>query len=107
MKNIYIENTYSVELLARAFKLRSSLWSTDKLKDALVIKLTEARNYLKASRNGAFDHHHNWDCGRQDAFGDKVSQLFFELEALKIAYRISKGDGSLLKKHISIALGEV
>lgn len=62
------------------------------LKDDLCAKIKTVRNYLVAARNGYYDNQNSWDCGRQDAFGDKVDQMFTEFEALKIAWDLENGN---------------
>ncbi len=75
------------------------------LKGELCAKIKAVRNYLWAARNGAFDNQNSWDCGRQDAFGDKVEHMFSEFYALKIAYELSYGKTKNFNK-LAKAIGE-
>lgn len=102
----YIESNYALKVLESAFRFKYVHYNHDMIKDALTLKLRDKREYLKAYRNGKYNYLQYVDCGRQDAFGDKVDQLFRDYEALKIAYKLSKGDASLLKKYTDIITGE-
>ena len=56
------------------------------LKEKLCASIKNVRGYLVTARNGGYDYISWMPCGYQDAWGDKVDQLFKEHEALKIAW---------------------
>lgn len=68
------------------------------LKDDTTKSIRIYRNYIAAFRGGAYDYQDAWDCGRQDAFGDKVDQMIFEMRSNILALAIYKGDTRRLKK---------
>lgn len=103
MAKIFIENRDMLRLLSRAFTL--SRMSDKGIKDELSLKLKQVRSYTKDYRNNIPDQS-GWDCGRQDAFGDKIDQLYFEYNALKLAYKISKSDATLLNHYFKIMIGD-
>ena len=75
------------------------------LKEKLKVKIRVVRSYLYGARKGYPEMDH-WDCGRQDAYFDKVDNLFTEFEILKGAYELSKGSATRLKRNFLRAIGE-
>lgn len=68
------------------------------LKVDLEIAIRRYRNFVKSDRNGDFNHVKHWDCGRQDAWGDKIDSMVFSMRAAILAYAIKNGDTRRLKK---------
>lgn len=95
-----------IRILELAFYYRQKL-SHDDLKNQLTEKIKTVRNYIKASKGGAYDYLDHADCGRQDAFGDKVDQLFREFTALKIAYKMQRGDATLFKYYSDLMVNDL
>lgn len=68
------------------------------LKDDTTKSIKTYRNYIKYFKGGYYDYQNSWDCGRQDAFGDQVDKMIFEMRSNILALAIYNGDTRRLKK---------
>ena len=103
MSRVYIESNKQLRLMTmglnRAAKPRA--WVLDELSKSL--KQIKAIRYYY--RNNGHEEQNSRDCGRQDAFGDKIDHAYFEYNSLRLAYKIQKGDATLLKQIFSYSIG--
>ena len=103
MSRVYIESNKQLRLMTmglnRAAKPRS--WVLDELSKSLK-QIKAIRSYY---RNGDHEEQNSWDCGRQDSFGDRIDHAYFEYNSLRLAYKIQKGDATLLKQIFSYSIG--
>lgn len=100
----YVECNQSKYLLQYGFALSAK--SSEYVNKSLTDVLKSVRNYSKAQRRGEYDYQNSWDCGRQDAFGDKVDKLFKEYGALRIAYKLQRNDATLAHWYFQKMIGE-
>jgi len=98
----HVENQREIELLKKAlvYSIKSDLKTH--LKNVLVNVRTYRRGFKEIQESLR-----SMPCGYQDAHGDRVDELFFEYEALKIAWRLKQGDASRAFEVMSRAVGDL
>ncbi len=99
MNLIYIENRTSLAILTEALNLaaKPQSWLEKEIREHLV-KVKAARRFDWTSTN-------SWDCGRQDALGDRLDEIFKRWGALKAARRIQRGDAREFKRLSDLVVG--
>jgi len=81
-------------------------YNSPHLKSKLQAQIKIAKAYLLLARNDGLPNQNSWDCGRQDAYGDKVDDMFRELDLLKGAYELTLGRMDRLKAAYLKTTGE-
>lgn len=97
---VYIEDRRALQTLSEALNLAA------KPESWVCRELTEILKSIKYIKKTDWSHVQSWDCGRQDALGDKHDQIFRRWNCLKIARRIQKGDGRDFIKLSQRVIGE-
>lgn len=101
---MYIENRKALHTLAMAlnFASKPSDWVIKELRESLVNYLSYKRN-----RDDIWESMNSWDCGRQDAYDDKLDLMFQRLGALSLARKIQRGSGRDFKRLAMQIVGEL
>lgn len=91
----YIENRRHLATLTMAlnFAAKTSDWVRSELK----ILLTSYLEY-KRNRDDIWESMQSWNCGCQDAYGDKLDLMFQRLDALSLARKIQRSSGRDFKR---------
>jgi hypothetical protein len=100
---MYIENRKALHTLTMAlnFAAKPSDWVRSELKTLLTSYLEYKKN-----REDIWESMNSWDCGRQDAYGDKLDLMFQRLGALSLARKIQRGNGRDFKRLAMQVIGE-
>lgn len=96
---IYIESTRHLWMLSEVLNLAA------KPKSWLDKEYLESAKALREFKRTDWSHVDSWDCGRQDAFGDRVDAKFKRHRCLVIARHVQKGRGDSLKTLCDKVLG--
>lgn len=96
---IYIENRTSLATLTETLNLaaKPQSWLEKEIQEHLV--------KVKAARRFDWTSTSTWDCGRQDALGDRLDEIFNRWGALKAARRIQRGDARDFKRLSDLVVG--
>lgn len=97
--NCYIESRRDLALMSEALNLAA------KPHDWLCKEILEMIPRIKSIRRFDWESTNSWDCGRQDALGDKFEYLYSRWEALKCARRIQRDDARQLKSIFERVIG--
>lgn len=99
----YIEDRKALSTLTMAlnFAAKPSQWVKKELKDLLT-----AWCIYKKNKEEIHLSMQSWDCGRQDAWGDKFDHDVQRLYALSLARKIQRGNGETFKKLALKVIGE-
>lgn len=100
---MYIKNRQSLAQLAMAlnFAAKPSDWVRSELKILLTSYCEYKKNY-----QDILESMNSWDCGRQDAYGDKLDLMFQRLSAMSLARKIQRGSGRDFKRLAMQVVGE-
>lgn len=101
MKKYYVESRHDLDLIRHATRYMVLPNFDQEFSETL----QSVKRYLKASRQGEYDYLNNYPCGYQDSFGDKVDALFFKYNAMKISYKLKRGDATQLKQVVDRMVG--
>ena len=102
--NLYIESRPALALMREALNLSAK--PQESLKEELLLQCKTIRN-IKRGYKAMFERAQSWDCGRQDAWGDRIEYQYNRWEALKLAWRIKHGDGRYLMRQMRVVVGEL
>ena len=105
MRNdLYIESRPALALMREALNLSAK--PQEWLKNELLLQCKTIRN-IKRGYKAMFERAQHWDCGRQDAWGDRLDHQYTRWEALKLAWRIQRGDGRYLMRQMRVVVGDL
>ena len=98
---MHIESRKHLAILTESLNLaaKPQSWLCNEIKE----HLEKVRHF----RRSDWSHVDHWDCGRQDAFGDRVDELFRRWTCLKLARRIQRGDARMMNDVYKQVIGEL
>lgn len=104
MSNVmYIEDRRALHKLTMAlnFAAKPKQWIEKELKETLTAWQTYRRD-----REDIHESMNGWDCGRQDAWYDSFDEFLTRMQALRLARKIQRGNGSALMRLTKQVMGE-